>query len=313
VFSRESAIEGLRGCLIPQPTLFNDDLSLNLQGMREHVRFLLGHGLRKGNATLLVCGGAGEFPVLTLEERKAIAEAVAEAAAGQIPIILGVQTTSTLQAVELARHAESLAVAAIQVSPPFYYPPTDGDVIEWFRAIAEAAPNTGMVVYNTYWLGYNLSLSLIERLYAEIPQVVALKWSAPGTFQYQDAFLRFRGRLGIIDNHIMPVFNQMMGGIGINVHLGVFYPEYALRLWELLEARRWDEAQAEVNRAWLPYYRLLTEDVAPYTSGEALVDKLGLAWRGLPGGPNRPPTRQLTPELKEKAWQFFRAIGLPRA
>jgi hypothetical protein len=80
-----------------------------------------------------------------------------------------------------------------------------------------------------------------------------------------------------------------------------------------LEARRWDEAQAEVNRAWLPYYRLLTEDVAPYTSGEALVDKLGLAWRGLPGGPNRPPTRQLTPELKEKAWQFFRAIGLPRA
>jgi len=312
MIDRQQVIARLRGCLLPLPTLFNDDLSLNLDGMRQHIRFLLQHGMQEGNATILVAGGAGEFPVLTLEERKRVAEAIVDEVSGRIPIIVGTQSTSMLQAAELARHAQAIGATAIQAGPPFYYPPTDGDVYHWFAAIADAAPDIGMILYNTYWLSYNLSLDMIAQLCANIPQIVALKWSAPTAFQYQEAFLRFRDHLGIIDNHIMPVFNQLMGGIGVNVHPGLFFPEYALKLWELLENRRWEEAQAEVNRLYLPYYRLLVEEVGPYTSGEALVDKLGMAWRGLPGGPNRPPTRPLTPTLRERTLQFFQEIHLPR-
>ena len=73
------------------PTLFNDDLSLNLAGMRRHVRFLIDHGLHEGNAVLLVNGANGEFPMLTLEERKQTAEAVVGEANGRIAVIVSAE------------------------------------------------------------------------------------------------------------------------------------------------------------------------------------------------------------------------------
>ena len=76
---RQSEIERLRGCFLAVPTLYHDDLSLNLDGMRQHVHFLIEHGLRQGTAVFLVNGASGEFPTLTLEERKRTAEAVVEA------------------------------------------------------------------------------------------------------------------------------------------------------------------------------------------------------------------------------------------
>ena len=59
---REKTIGRLSGCYIAVPTLFHDDdLELNLPGIRRHVRFLLEGGVREGNGVLLACGAAGEF------------------------------------------------------------------------------------------------------------------------------------------------------------------------------------------------------------------------------------------------------------
>src|SRR4051812_49808279 len=92
---RERARARLTGCYIPMPTLFRDgDLELNLPGMRRHVRFLLEGGVREGNGVLLVCGAAGEFTSLSVEERLRVAEAVLDEAAGEGGVILGGQSTN---------------------------------------------------------------------------------------------------------------------------------------------------------------------------------------------------------------------------
>ena len=306
---REALINRLRGCFLAVPTLFKDDLSLNLDGMQQHIYFMLGNGLRQGNAMFLVNGAGGEFPVLSLDERKQTAEAVVRAADGRIAVIVGAQTPNTLKAIEIARHAQSIGATALQVSPPFYYRPTDDDVYEHFAAIAEAAPNLGIVAYNTYWLGYGMSLEMLERL-TGIPQVVAIKWGTPGMRDYQNALLRFAGRFGMIDNQLLPVFNRMLGGNGANLHPAMFWPEWGARLWGLLEDRKWDEAQAKVNRVLLPYYAII-DGISAVTGGEGHIDKLGLELIGLPGGRNRPPTRPLPPVFKERLREFFLHIGAP--
>jgi len=306
---RRTMIDRLRGCFLAVPTLFNDDFSLNPSGMQQHIHFLIEHGLCEGNAVFLVNGASGEFPVLNLDERKRTAETVVRAAGNRIAIIVGAQTCSTLEAVDIAQHAQSIGATALQVSPPYYYPATDDDVYEHFAAVAEAAPDLGIVAYNTYWLGYGMSLGMIQRL-LEIPQVVALKWSSPDQLGYQIVLLRFADRLGVIDNHLLPVFNRMMGGSGANLHPALFWPEWGARLWGLLDEGSWLEAQHEVNRVLLPYYELVKE-INPITGGEGHIDKLGLELLGLPGGRNRPPTRPLPPMFKERLRDFFLEIGAP--
>ena len=307
--NREAMIKRLRGCYLAVPTLFNDDLSLNLDGMKQHVRFMLENGLREGNAVFLVNGAAGEFPVLNLDERKQTAETVMEAVGDRIAVIVGGQTPSTRDAVEIARHAASIGAASVQVSPPYYYPHTDDDVYEHYQSIADAVPELSIVFYNTYWLGYQPSLAMLERL-SEIPQIVALKWGSANILEYQMVLLRYADRFGVIDNQLLPVFNQLMGGSGANLHPAMFWPEWGVKMWNLLESRRWDEAQAEVNRVLLPYYDIIGE-IARVTGGEGHIDKLALELLGLPGGRNRPPTRPLPPAIKEQLREYCLQIGAP--
>ncbi|GAG30903.1 unnamed protein product, partial [marine sediment metagenome] len=52
----EEAKHRWRGPVVPVLTIFNDDLSLDLAGLRGNIRYLLDAGARAGNIVLLVCG-----------------------------------------------------------------------------------------------------------------------------------------------------------------------------------------------------------------------------------------------------------------
>lgn len=298
------------GCFLAIPAIYNDDLSMNLAGMRQHVHFLIEHGLNIENSVVLVNGASGEFPVLTIEERKQTLETVVEAAEGKLAIIAGAQTSSTRDAVEIAQHAQACGVSATQVSPPFYYPPTDDDVFEHFAAIANAAPKLGIVVYNTHWLGYDINAEMIGRL-ATIDQVAAVKWCSANVVDYLLVFERFAKDLGIIDNQLLSVTNMMMGGIGANLHPAMFWPEWGIKVWTLLEKKKWEEAQREVYRVLIPFYEL-GQEAARYSGGEGHIDKVAMKMAGLPSSSNRPPTRPLPACFESKVESFFAKVGFPR-
>ena len=195
---------------------------------------------------LLVNGANGEFPMLTLEERKQTAQAVVDEAGGRIAVIVGAQTSSTREAIQIAQHAQEIGAAALQVSPPYYFTPTDDDVYEHVAAIAAAALKLASFSTRPTGSATESTPATLERL-AEIPQVACIKWGSPDPFNYQFVLLRLADKLGIIDNQLSPVYNQMMGGSGVNVHPALLWPEWGVKVWELLEARAWDQAQAEVG------------------------------------------------------------------
>ena len=86
----------LEGLYITIPTLFNDpDMSINEDGIRQHVSFLKSNGINRQNAVLLAGGAAGDFSTMSFEERVRVAGIVKEAA-GDIPVAVGAQTTSTM-------------------------------------------------------------------------------------------------------------------------------------------------------------------------------------------------------------------------
>ena len=146
------ARDRLQGCYVTIPTMFRDDadLSVNHDAIRRHVRFLVDGGLTTGNAVLLAGGAAGDFSTMTFDERVAVWQTAIDAAAGQVPIAVGGQTTSTLELKRLIRAAHDVGADYVQVSPPFYHSHTEGDFLDHVLAGAAAA-DIGLIVYNTYW------------------------------------------------------------------------------------------------------------------------------------------------------------------
>ena len=108
----------LEGLYITIPTLFHDkDLSINEEGIRTHIRFLKENGINKENAVLLAGGAAGDFSTMSFEERIRVASIVIDEA-GNIPIAMGAQTTSTQELIRLSKEADRLGASFIQVSCP---------------------------------------------------------------------------------------------------------------------------------------------------------------------------------------------------
>jgi dihydrodipicolinate synthase/N-acetylneuraminate lyase len=304
---------GLRGCYITVPTMFRDpDLSLDLDATRAHSRFLIDRGAAAGNAVLLAGGAAGDFSTMTFDERVAVAQAVKQEVAGRAPVAMGAQTTSTRELIALAQAAERIGVDYIQVSCPFYFSHTEEDFFEFVKAAAEAAPRTGIIIYNTFWTSRNVSFSMVEKL-AEIPNVVGLKWATPRTdaMEFEHVCTHFADRLSIIDNNLFFTMSHMMGVRAFEVHLCNYWPEWGLKLIERLEARDYVEVQRMITQEAMPFYHLWMRIEGEFTSGDGYLDKLCMELIGLPSSRCRPPTRDARPGYREATRQMMLDTGVP--
>lgn len=301
----------LTGCYVTVPTLFHDsDLAVNLSGIRRHVQFLVDGGLTTGSGVLLSCGAAGGFSTMTVDERTQVTEAVVEAADGRVPVVMGAQTTSTRELVQLARAAKRLGAEYIQVSPPFYFPATEDDFYEFAAAAADAA-DIGIVIYNTYGASSDVGLDLLTRL-VQIPNVIGLKWATRTSdfMEFEAAICRFASRLSIIDNQVRFVTSHMLGARSIELHVCNYWPQWGVALWKMLEAGRYREVQQELIRVALPYYSLWKE-MEQFTSGDGYLDKLCMELVGLDSSRCRPPTRDVRDKYRERVRCMLLACGVP--
>ncbi len=303
--------ERLYGCYVTIPTMFHDDdgFSLNLDAMQQHVRFLLDGGMRTGTGVLLAGGAAGDFSTMTFDERVAITEAVVEAADGRIPVIMGAQTTSTKELVNLLQAAERVGAEYVQVSPPYYFAHTEGDFYDFILAASDAA-NVGLIVYNTFWTTPSVSMGMVDKL-VELPNLAGLKWSVPGGgFGMERIVERFAERVSVIDNMGAFVATHILGARSIEIHAGNYWPQWAVGFLHLLEEQRYTEAQHELMRVLLPFYDLW-DDMKQYTSGDGYPDKLCMELVGLPSSRCRPPTRDVREQYREQARQMLIDVGAP--
>lgn len=309
--NRDELESRLSGCYVTVPTMFrDDDLELDLPAMRRHVRFLREGGIDQQTGVLLAGGAAGDFSTMTFAERLQVAETVIEEADGKVPVAMGAQTTSTRELVELARAAGRLGADYIQVSPPFYFTHTEEDVFEYVVAATEAT-DVGIIVYNTYSTSTAVSTEMVERL-VEMPNVVGLKWATADTSRmtFEHVVTQFSDRLSIIDNQNRFVTSHILGARSIELHICNHWPQFGVRLWRLLEERRYVEAQEEMVRVIVPFMQLWAE-MEQYTNGDGYLDKLCMELVGLGSSRCRPPTRDVRHKFREKARQMLLQCETP--
>lgn len=111
------------------------------------VQRLVERNIKQGVSGFYVCGSTGESYLLTKEERKYLLEAVCEAAGNDADILVNVGMFSTDYAIELAKHAEKQGVKAVSSVPPFYFPFTMEEYVEYYSDLADSA-DVPVLLYN---------------------------------------------------------------------------------------------------------------------------------------------------------------------
>ena len=131
-------IEKLHGLIAAPFTPMNEDGSLNLSLIPDYYHFLKGNGV----AGAFICGSTGEGVSMTIAEKKAVAEAWANAVDdNDFKVITLVGGTCLEDCRELARHAQLVNLSAVAFTSPSYFKPASVTVLaDCCETIAEVVP-----------------------------------------------------------------------------------------------------------------------------------------------------------------------------
>ena len=106
------------------------------------------HLVDQGSDGLLVCGTTGESPTLSWDEQLQLLQAVRDAVGSDAKVLAGTGSNSTAEAVEATKEAAAAGADGALVVVPYYNKPPQEGLEAHFRAIAEAAPELPLMLYN---------------------------------------------------------------------------------------------------------------------------------------------------------------------
>jgi len=139
------------------PLKSNDELD------RNGVEKLIEHILAGGVHGLFLLGTNGEGPSLSYRLRKEFLKLSCEIIRGRVPVLVGVTDSSFSGAMEMADYSKSVGVDSIVVAPPFYFPATESEMINYVEKLAAATP-LPFVLYNMpMHTKINLTIPTIQR------------------------------------------------------------------------------------------------------------------------------------------------------
>ena len=148
--------------------------SLDTDSVAPLVAFLANGGLDG----VLACGTTGEGVLLSVDERRRVAEAFVAAAPASFQIAVHAGAQSTTDTVALAAHAREIGAAAVAVIAPPYYPLGSRELFDHFVAAATACDPLPFYVYEfAARSGYPIPVDVMRQLRNERGNVVGMKVS----------------------------------------------------------------------------------------------------------------------------------------
>lgn len=220
-------------------TPFAADGALDLDEARAVARYLVRHG----SEGLVVHGTTGEAPTLSDAEKLDLVEAVAGEVGGEVPVVAGTGTYDTAHSVHLTREAVRRGADAILAVTPYYNkPPADG-IYQHFRAIAEAAGDRPVILYNIpQRVVLNMEPALLGRI-AGIDNVIAVKQATTDLDQARAIVQDGRLALYAGNDDLLVPFGELggIGGICVASHVA---GEEMLDLQKAIDAGDLDRARA---------------------------------------------------------------------
>lgn len=163
----------VKGIITAMVTPFDQNQALNSKGTKQLVNKLIEAGV----SGIFILGTNGEFHLLTNDEKVAFAKIVIDEVNKRVPVYVGTGGNSTREVIELSKKMEALGADALSVITPYFLVPSQNEVIQHYKAIAETV-KIPIIIYNIPKnTGMNLEPETVLEL-AKVENIIAIKDSS---------------------------------------------------------------------------------------------------------------------------------------
>jgi len=236
-------------------------------------------------------GSTGEFAYLDRAQREAVVRATIEAADKRVPVVAGVASTATADAVAQAKTFQKLGADGILAILEAYFPLKDAQIESYFRAIADSVEIPVVLYTNPQFQRSDLSLDVIARL-SEHPRIRYIKDASTNTGRLLSIMNRApRMKVFSASAHI-PAAVMLIGGVGWMAGPACIVPRQSVRLYDLCRAGKWPEAMNLQRDLWR-----INEAFARFNLAACI--KAGLQIQGYAVGDPVPPQAALAPAERD--------------
>ncbi len=266
----------INGVIPAMITSFNKDESINKEGIRKTINYLISE---KVNG-LYITGSTGETFLMSQEEKKQAIEIIVEEVNGRVPVIAHIGSIGTKITTELGQYAEKVGVDALSALPPFYYGFSNDEIFNYYTDISNTT-NLPITIYNISH-AHLMDLDMLKRL-AAIKNVKGVKYTAPTHFNFnkikKEVGENFKIYSGMDE---MSLSGLISGADGI---IGSFYnlmPEMFVEIYAKVKEGNINAAKKIQEKINIIILYALGQSGYPFI-------KMGLNWLGIDSGYVRKP------------------------
>ena len=247
--------------------------------------------IKSGVHGLTPLGSTGEFAYLNQTQRTAVVQATIEAAKGRVPVVAGVASTATAEAVAQAKAYQKLGADGILAILEAYFPLGDAQVEHYFQTIADAVDIPVVLYTNPNFQRSDLTLDVIGRL-AQHPRIRYIKDASSNTGRLLSIMHRAPAMKVFSASAHIPAAVMLIGGVGWMAGPACIVPRQSVRLYDLCRTQQWDEAMKLQRELWR-----INEAFARFNLAACI--KAGLQIQGYAVGDPVPPQAALTAAERE--------------
>jgi 4-hydroxy-tetrahydrodipicolinate synthase len=290
---------------------FTAELAIDETAYRRHLRWLADC---PGVTGIVANGHASEVSSLTREERRRSLAIALDEVAGKVPVVAGVYSDGTLEAIDLARDARSAGAAGLLVFPPTLFmwgaQQKPDMALRHFQALADAVDLPLIVFEYPLASGIGYSPETLADL-CKIPTVAGVKDWSNDIVSYERNLRALRGAgrpvamLSAFTMSLMATF--LLGADGCISGMGSVTADLQAQLFQAVQGGRLDEARA-VNDRLAP---LVSVFYAPpfVDMHNRMKEALAILGR-IPAAHVRPPLTPVGEDERHRIRLALRAAGL---
>ncbi len=172
---------------------------------------------------VIILGTTGEFLTVSEEERTALVRETAAYVDGRMKVLVGSMNAHTPIAVRYAEEAEALGADGLMILPPYYYAPTEDEILRYYERIASAVSLPIMLYNNPVTSNVDMSADLVVRLATSFENISYIKEASQDVGRIFDIVTRAGGAMEVFAGERI-VESCLLGAVGYVNPYGNYIP-----------------------------------------------------------------------------------------
>lgn len=290
-----------KGAGVAIVTPMYEDGKVNYDKLEELLEFQIANS----TDAIIICGTTGESSTMTHGEHLKTIKFAIDKVNKRVPVIAGTGSNCTETAIMMSKEAASYGADALLVVTPYYNKATQKGLIAHYTAIANAVPETPIIMYNVpSRTGCNIQPATVATLVKNVKNIVGLKAASGDLSQIAKTVSLAGADLELYsgnDDQVVPLLS--LGGLGVISVLSNIAPRQTHDIvMEFLEGDYKKAAKLQLDA--IPLINALFCEVNP------IPVKTAMNMLGWEAGPLRAPLCEMEDAHKEMLRQEMIRYGI---